>query len=144
MSDRTISPAEPCRPREDASHRSRRVVILLIALVLLSIGDLYATLTHVGALGMIELNPIAAYLIGAGSMIGLILYKLGTLGVAVAALAKIRAHAIGECAAWLLVGVMVMLTLHWYRYNVEAAATLQNTDYPALAHQIRMQYAAGQ
>ena len=142
MSDRAISPGERPHTRVRNAHRSRRVVILLIALALLSLGDLYATLTHATSLGMVEVNPIAAYLIGAGSMIGLILYKLGTVGVSIAALAKVRAHAAGECAAWLLVGVMVVLTLHWYQYNLEAAQAFESADHTALSQRIRMYHAA--
>lgn len=100
--------------------RSRRVLLLLTAVTLLGLGDLHATLLHLGSVGMAEVNPIAAYLMEAGSVPGLVLFKLGGIAVSVGLIWGVRHHLAAELGTWLLFGVMVLLTVHWYQYNAAA------------------------
>lgn len=122
--------------RGDAS-RARRVILLLCLLVTLNLGDLYATVLHASSVGMIELNPIGAYLIDSGSIEGLVMFKLGCLGVAVGLLLKLRHQAAGELATWLLVLVMSMLTFYWYVYSAEMADQLTDVNYRDLPQVMR-------
>lgn len=113
----------------DVRSRERRVVILLAAVVLLGLGDLYATVTHVNSIGMVELNPIAAYIIRADSSAGLVLYKLGTIGIAVGLLLATRQHRSAELASWLLVLIMAALTVHWRNYNETVVREINGVSY---------------
>lgn len=122
----TVEPVELDAP---ARRRSRRVFILLAAVALLGLGDLYSTLTHVNSIGMVEINPVAAYLINADSDAGLVLYKLGTIGIAVGLLMRTRHHRSAEAASWILILVMTALTFHWHNYNETVARELNGVDY---------------
>lgn len=98
-------------------NRARRVIVLLAGVIVLSLGDLVVTLAHLCSIGMIEANPIADFLIRhTQSPISLISFKLLTLGVCVALLYKVRRHVEGECAAWLAVGILTLMSFHWHNY----------------------------
>ncbi len=124
-------------------RRGRRVILLLIALAILGLGDLYATIVHARTIGMNELNPIGAYLIAAHSAAGLILWKLGTMGVTTGALMKVRHHRVAETACWMLVAVMVCLTFHWSSYNQQLSHELADVGYDAVCSQMQNQLADG-
>lgn len=98
-------------------YRGRRVLLLLAAVTLLGLGDLYATLMHLQSVGMAEMNPIAARLMAAGSVPALILFKLGCMALTVGLMWRVRRHIAAEMGTWLLFGVMALLTVHWYQYN---------------------------
>jgi len=119
---------------ESARRRGRRVYILLAAVALLGLGDLYATLTHVNSIGMIEINPVANYLIMAESNAGLVLYKLGTIGIAVGLLLRTRSHRTAEAACWALFLVMTILTFHWHNYNETVARELAGVNYEDVSY----------
>jgi len=115
-------------------RRGRRVIILLAAVALIGLGDLYATLTHVNSIGMIELNPVAAYLIAADSDAGLVLYKLGTIGIAVGLVLRTRHHRSAEVASWAMILIMAALTFHWHNYNETVARELTGVCYQDLTY----------
>lgn len=121
-----------------ADRRARRVMVLLFVVTALGLADLYATYTHASSVGMHEENPIGAYLITAGSWAGLTLYKLGTIGLAVGLLLKVRRQRSAECAAWFICLVMVALTMHWHEYNHEMSTQLANVSYEQVAEQMRL------
>lgn len=125
-----------------ADRRSRRVIVLLAAVAMLGLGDLYATYTHASSVGMHEENPIGAYLIMSGSWAGLTLYKLGTIGIAVGLLLKVRRRRSAELAAWFICAVMVALTFHWHDYNMEMSTQLANVSYEQVTEQMRIANAA--
>ena len=118
----TVLPASAPPGSIAGRHRARRVGLLLIATVLLSIGDLYATLTHLNSIGMVEVNPIAAHLMRTGSVAGLVLFKLGTLGLAVGLILHARYHRSAEVGAWILTLIMTLLMLHWQHYQTQLTA----------------------
>jgi len=116
-------------PDASSRRRGRRVLILLAAVSLLGVGDLYATLAHVNSIGMVELNPVAAYLINADSDAGLVLYKLGTIGIAVGLVVRSRHHRSAEAASWVMILIMAALTFHWHNYNETVARELTGVCY---------------
>lgn len=125
-----------------ADRRARRVVVLLFVVTTLGLADLYATYTHASSVGMHEENPVGAYLIAAGSWAGLTLYKLGTIGLAVGLLLKVRRQRSAELAAWFICLVMVALTIHWHEYNHEMSTQLANVSYENVTEQMSMTNAA--
>ena len=69
------------RQRRD---RSRRVVVLIAGIILLSLGDLAITLIYLRSIGMKETNPIAGYPIRLNqSVSALAAYNMLTVGVCV-------------------------------------------------------------
>lgn len=100
--------------------RSRRMMILITSIIVLSIADLVVTVTHLRTIGMIEANPIAAYLIvtyqSAWVLAG---YKLLTVGVCIVALYSIRERILGEVAAWASVCILVGMAVVWHLYAAE-------------------------
>lgn len=99
-------------------HRSRRVALLIAGIVLLSLGDLLITLTYLRTTGMVEANPIAAWLIRTtGSTAALVAYKLLTVGVCVGLLHRLRRQVEGEVAAWCAVVILALAAVQWYQYT---------------------------
>ena len=110
-------PEEQQRLRRD---RSRRVILLSVGVVVLSLADLLVTLLHLRSSGMMEANPIAAWIIGhTGSGSLLAAYKAATVGVCVGLLYRLRKHVEGEVAAWCAVMILAVVSFHWYRYGRE-------------------------
>lgn len=103
--------------------RSRRVLLLLIAIAALSLGDLYMTLTHLTEFGMLEANPIARLVMSTGSPALLAFWKISSILVTVGLLYLTRHKAIAEIAAVFCVCVLVWLTFRWAAYS-EAMATI--------------------
>ncbi|MDH3584165.1 MAG: hypothetical protein OER86_08110 [Phycisphaerae bacterium] len=114
-------------------RRAIRVVILLAGLLALGLGDLYATVVHAASVGMNEANPIGHYLISSQSVTGLILFKLGSMGIAIGLLLRVREHRTTELASWMLLGVMVLLIMHWTDYNQQIAEEMSRSSFQALA-----------
>ena len=100
------------------ARRPMRVVVLLAGVVVLSLADLAITIAHLRGVGMIEVNPIAAYLIKTtGSSWALAAYKCATLAVCVALLYRARRHVIGEMACWLALAILAGLSVVWDSYT---------------------------
>jgi len=96
-----------------AHRRSRRVLVLLIAIVALSGADLAATIAH-QPIGMIESNPLAQYIIETTqSTSALAAFKMATVLVCVGLLYKLRCCRQGEVAAWTAVVILIALTVWW-------------------------------
>jgi len=106
-------------PRGASEHRrARRVVVLLIGIAVLSMADLVMTIAHLRTIGMIEVNPIARFVIEHGASSWLLsLYKCATVTICVALLYCARRFRIGECAAWMALGILVMLSITWGEYS---------------------------
>lgn len=99
------------------SGRERRVLLLLAGVILLSLADLLVTLMHLQSIGMVESNPLAAYLIQAtDSPWALAAFKGLTVIVCVALLYKARHHLQGEIASWLAVSILVGVSVMWHYY----------------------------
>jgi hypothetical protein len=105
---------------ESQRRRVRRVIVLLGAIVVLSLADLIVTLGHLKSTGMIEANPIAAYLIRVThSPWVLAEYKCLTVGICVTLLYRLRRRAWGEVGAWCAVGILTVMALLWHTYSTE-------------------------
>jgi hypothetical protein len=104
-------------------RRPARVIILLVAVIALSLGDLYMTLFHLQSVGMVEANPLAREVIDLKSPPMLAAWKLATVAVTVSLLLLVRRTRSGEVGAWLCVAVLTWLTLRWIDYS-EALAEL--------------------
>jgi hypothetical protein len=114
---------EPNQPAVAAVHplsacvRSRRVIVLAAAIVVLSFADLVITIAFLRAKWMMEANPIAVYIIETTqSAWALAAFKAVTVGICVALLLRLRRHVSGEIAAWCSVMILVVLSVMWHRY----------------------------
>ena len=107
------------RPIDDRTQRRmRRVTVLLAGVVLLSLADLAITLTHLSTTGMLEANPIAAFLVETTqSAWALASFKLLTLAVCVSLLFVLRKRWEGEAAAWVAVLILAGLSVQWHAYS---------------------------
>lgn len=117
----------------EAVRRSRRVICLLLGIVLLSAGDLVATITHLQTIGMVEANPIARWLIDTTrSPWALAVYKIASVSICVTLLYRLRHHAQGEIAAWTGALILMALVVYWGIYAEAAvqAHTLVFVHYP--------------
>jgi len=111
----TACAAIACR-RDDL--RSKRVIVLLAGIILLSIADLVVTLVHLRTIGMAEANPIAAWLIrSTQSPWVLMAYKALTVGICVSVLYRFRRCATGEIASWIGVLILAGMALLWSCYS---------------------------
>jgi len=99
-------------------RRMRRVIVLLSGVVLLSIADLVITLTHLQTTGMMEANPIAAFLIrSTQSVWALASFKLFTMAICVSVLFVLRRRFEGELAAWVAVLILSGMCVQWHAYS---------------------------
>ena len=112
------STTHPLEVPEEAIHRSQRVTWLLVGVVLLSMADLFLTITYLTTVGMSEGNPIAVWLLSAtNSVWPLILYKVGTVTVCVSLLYVNRFRRQGELASWCAMLLLVALSTLVYTAN---------------------------
>lgn len=95
----------------------RRLVLLIIAITLMSLADLALTLTYMRSIGMIELNPVARYMVEIGQTQQLVLFKLFTTVLAGGTLFLLRRCRCAEPTAWLAVAIMLALMVRWNLYN---------------------------
>jgi hypothetical protein len=109
---------QPTELPEEAIHRSQRVTWLLAGVVVLSMVDLFLTITYLTTVGMSEGNPIAVWLLSAtNSVWPLIVYKLGTVAVCVSLLYMNRYRRQGELASWCAMIILVALSVWWNQYS---------------------------
>jgi hypothetical protein len=101
------------------THRSQRVIWLLVGVVMLSIVDLFLTLTYLTSVGMSEGNPIALWLLQAThSVWPLAVYKGITVAVCVTLLYRTRAKRQSELAAWCAMLILFALSVWWNQYTI--------------------------
>lgn len=114
--------------------RSKRVLLLLSAVVLMSLGDLYMTLQYLLHSGLLEANPLARSIMQYGSPAGLIAWKLCTLILASGILIWARRKLSAELGVLFCCGVMTWLTVRWLEYSDQVsrftheAATMAAAD----------------
>jgi hypothetical protein len=115
------------KPERTRSERRRgiRVWLLVATIVILSMADLYMTLTHLRGAGMGEANPLARLVISYNSPMLLSVWKCACVFIACVILVMARHRWSGEAASWVCAGVLTVLTVHWAMYCAEAA-TLTN------------------
>lgn len=121
-------------------RRSLRVLTLIAAIVLMSLGDLYMTLEHLSTVGMGEANPIARFVIGYNSPALLAVWKLASVSLACLIFARFRTRWTAEAACWLCTLVLVGLTVMWINYSAELSTltcslpAMSQCDYSAWVH----------
>lgn len=103
-----------------AGVRARIVIALLAGVVLMSLGDLYMTLTYATRVGMIEANPVARFIMGYNSPALVIAFKVLTLGLGVGIIYRYRRSNYAFYAACICFGVLCWLTFRWVEYNAYA------------------------
>lgn len=104
--------------------RTRRVLILLSIVIVLSLADLYLTVLYVSeAGGFPEANPLARAIMSARSIPLLVAWKLLTVVTTVGILYAIRRTKSAELGAWVCFLVLGWLTVHWGQYVAEAHPT---------------------
>ena len=106
-------------------RREVRVAALLVAVGAMSLGDLSMTITFLTHGGMIESNPIARAVMLHNSPMLLVLWKMATVGLALGILFYARRRAFAEVAAWICLGAMTWLMLHWSAYIHETTIYVQ-------------------
>jgi hypothetical protein len=112
----SVSRTEPQPSR--AAGRSRRVILLIIGIVVLSVADLLVTVAFAKAGGMMEANPIALFVAKfTQSPWALAAYKFLTVGVCVAVLFFLRRYATCEVAGWCCVGILAVMSVVWHHYS---------------------------
>jgi hypothetical protein len=99
------------------SARSRRVSVLLTAVLLISLADLDMTLAYATSGGMIEANPIARAVMSYGSSGVLAAWKLASVALCVGILFRTRARRSAEIATWVCFLMLVWLSFRWEKYN---------------------------
>ncbi len=108
------------------SGRGSRVAVLLVVVAILSLADLYMTLTHLMNFGMLEGNPVARLIMAYGSPVSLVLWKLVTAGFAIWIMFRFRRRATTELGAVFCAGVLVWLTCRWATYNEQVSRLTQD------------------
>lgn len=94
-----------------------RVSLLILAIIMMGAVDLYCTLTYMRSVGMIEVNPIARYLVEVGGAGMLLSFKFGTMALSALVLFLARRHPRTEAHCWLGFGILLALMAHWVHYN---------------------------
>ncbi len=96
--------------------RGKRVAILLAAITLLSLGDLYLTLTYAMSVGMYESNPLARFIMSFGSPALVASWKLGSMLLACTIFYWARRSRYAEIGVWGCTLLLAWLTCHWGAY----------------------------
>ncbi|HMN40620.1 MAG TPA: DUF5658 family protein [Phycisphaerales bacterium] len=102
-------------------RRAIRVCLLVATIAILSMSDLYMTLTHLRGVGMGEANPLARLVISYNSPMLLSVWKCACVFLACVILVMARHRWSGEAASWVCAAVLTALTVHWATYCTEAA-----------------------
>ena len=115
------SPGPSGALRVDVLRRCR-FSALLAAITMMSLADLGMTLIYMRSIGMIELNPLAIYMIEIGQTRQLVLFKLFTLVFGAGMLFLLRRRPLAEPAAWVATVCLGFLMAHWADYNREISS----------------------
>lgn len=112
-----LAPGDAAELDPASRARGRRLALLMLAIVLMSVVDLLCTIIYMRTSGMVEMNPLARLMIAVGDLQQLVFFKLGTMVVCCGSLYLARRHARAEGAAWICTSVLLLLTVHWINYN---------------------------
>lgn len=113
--DVTAAPARDWRAPFRWLNRSRRVLLTLSAVWIVSIFDLGYTLSEWGSADFTELNPVAAQLLG-GPQHAIVAFKFGLLSLGTLILLALRRHLVAELACWFLFTAKIYLAVRWLAY----------------------------
>ncbi len=96
---------------------SRRIVLLIAAIVLMGLADLACTLAYMQTVGLPEANPIARWLARFGDTRAIIGFKLLTMLLSCLCLYVGRRERRMEVAAWACTLILLCLSVHWISFN---------------------------
>lgn len=99
--------------------RSTRVLLLTLALIAMSVLDLYITLLYLQSVGLAEENPFARIVMSHGSAGMLAGWKMMTVLPAVMVLLLYRKRFSAELLAWVACAILLGVTLRWVAYADE-------------------------
>jgi hypothetical protein len=105
--------------------RPRRVLLVLSAVWVLNIFDLGYTLLESLHNGFIELNPLAARLVGE-SPAALVGYKAALIAISSAILLVFRRQRVVELGCWFLLAVYLQVAVCWAFYYEDRLAALED------------------
>ncbi|MGE0481127.1 MAG: DUF5658 family protein [Phycisphaerae bacterium] len=95
--------------------RPRRILIALAAMWVLNIFDLGFTIAESVHGHFVEVNPIAARLLGGPTWL-LALYKFSLITFGTVILLSLRKHRIAEWGAWFLFATYLYVGVRWFVY----------------------------
>lgn len=96
---------------------SRRVMLLIAAITLMGLADLFCTLTYMTTIGLPEANPIARWLARFGTTETIVGFKLLTMALSCWCLYVGRADRRMEVCAWACAAILLGLSIHWIGFN---------------------------
>ncbi len=91
-------------------------MLLLFGTWLLSVFDLAFTLAARSMNVLIEMNPIAGWVLEHHGDWAVVVYKVTLMAAGTAILVVYRQRKCAESAAWFLILVYSLLSVHWYSY----------------------------
>lgn len=116
------APAAPARARFGTwLNRSRRVLLTLWMVWVVSVFDFYFTLSEWGQVRFVESNPLAAYILTASPHLAS-WFKFGLLTLGTCILLWLRRHSVAELACWMLLAVEIYLGIRWFVYFESVAS----------------------
>lgn len=113
----TLGPRLAVPGSQGQSPHARRLMLVLLAIALMSMVDLICTLIYMSSVGLLELNPLARFMVSVGDAQQLIIFKLFTMTLSCGALYFARRHPISERVAWVCAAGLFALMLHWTSFN---------------------------
>ncbi len=96
---------------------SRRVILLIAAILMMGVADLLCTLAYMTTIGLPEANPIARWLARFGTTETIVGFKLLTMGLSCWCLYVKRAERRMEVCAWACAAILLALSIHWIGFN---------------------------
>jgi hypothetical protein len=86
--------------------------------VVISAADLLQALAYLHGPGLMEANPVAAWVIrSTDSALALSAFKTLSVGICVGLLYRLRRTASAEIGAWCAIAILAVMGWHWYHYN---------------------------
>lgn len=119
----SLARVRPLSHATSPEARCIRVASLLLATLIMSIGDLYMTLTLATSVGMLEANPFSRAVMAQDSPALVILWRMGTVLFGLGILYYFRRLARAELGTWICFAAMLSLTIYW-TYYIEAIGSL--------------------
>lgn len=117
--------------------RPARVTGLVLGICLLGVYDLLHTLMYMQTIGMVEMNPLARFMLRTGGVQQLVLFKLFTIALSCGILYCLRRTKPAEVCAAIGFLVMVGLTVYWFMYNGHVVQLAEGWEFAAQRHDPR-------
>ncbi len=123
-SDTTLPASKPEKARW--TSREWRVAVLVAMVAVVSLGDLYMTLTYLSNGGMAEGNPVARWVMSLGCPWLLAAWKMGMVLFTCTVLFVFKKRGTTEVAAWVCCIAMAWLCVQWSVYVRDVGTEMNN------------------